>query len=54
MIEKQRRQKTERIDIRGVRIHNESNKLPGHADRMEALCERIKEEQKKNEKRKKK
>lgn len=30
----------ERIDQYGERIHNESRKLPGHKERMKALCDR--------------
>lgn len=36
--------KHERIDQKGVRITNESNKLPGHQERMEAHCERVQRE----------
>lgn len=40
------RTQTEREDDKwsGVRIHNESNKLPGHKERMQAHCDRVQRE----------
>ena len=34
----------ERIDLSNITIHNESNKLPGHEDRIKEHCERIQRE----------
>lgn len=34
----------ERIDLSQIKIHNESNKLPGHEQRMKAHCKRVKRE----------
>lgn len=36
------RTQIEREDSSGITIHNESNKLPGHEERMDAHCARIK------------
>ena len=39
-----RRLSRERIDLSQIKIHNESNKLPSHEDRMKAHCRRIQKE----------
>ena len=39
-----RRLSRERIDLSQIQIHNESNKLPGHEDRIKAHCERVQRE----------
>lgn len=50
-----RKREAERIDDSTCFMHitNESNRLPGHKDRMKAHCERVAQELKKRRKRKK-
>lgn len=39
---------TERLDVSLVHIHNESNRLPGHEERMKDHCRRVQSEYFKN------
>ena len=38
------RLRDERIDLSNITVHNESNKLPGHEERMKAHCDRVQRE----------